>query len=150
MSTISIGWNSGLKLLRGLKVKTLKVKNYRNIHGRKKIGGDELDNTYNGGEAFARGGFGCLFKPALKCQNKENPPNYVSKLSLKNDSEREYNYISSIKKRLESLPENIKSYLSIRNEYFKEKQNENSIKQIDKKEKKEEKKKQFDSFKFLR
>lgn len=96
--------------------KTLKIKKTLNKNRNKnRKGGDGVNSTYEGGEAFARGGFGCLFRPALKCKTSETPPNYVSKLSLKKDAEREYDYISSIKKRLENLPKDVKEYLLLYN-----------------------------------
>jgi hypothetical protein len=35
--------------------------------------------TY-GGKVIASGGYGCIFRPALKCVNKPRPKNEVSKL----------------------------------------------------------------------
>jgi hypothetical protein len=96
--------------------KTLKIrKTFKKNKNTNKKGGDGVNSTYEGGEAFARGGFGCLFRPALKCKTSEPPPNYVSKLSLKEDAEREYDYISNIKKRLENLPKDVKDYLLLYN-----------------------------------
>ena len=30
-----------------------------------------INSIYDGGAAFTKGGFGCLFKPALNCKNSE-------------------------------------------------------------------------------
>ena len=35
-----------------------------------------------GGVAVASGGFGCIFKPALKCKNENTRSNGVSKMSI--------------------------------------------------------------------
>jgi tRNA A-37 threonylcarbamoyl transferase component Bud32 len=89
-----------------------KTKKIRIIKSKKKI-----DSIYDGGAAFTKGGFGCLFKPALKCKNSElnSPPNYVSKLIESKNGKREYMYIYSIKKKLQHLPENIKKYFLLDN-----------------------------------
>lgn len=103
------------------KNRSIKIKKHKQIIGKKvssisKSKMNEIDSgIYKGGEAFARGGFGCLFRPALKCQDQDVPPTYVSKLSLKRDAEREYGYIAAIKKRLEGLPDNIKEFLMLYN-----------------------------------
>ena len=89
------------------KHKTMKHKN----HKIKKA----IASSYNGGAAFAHGGYGCLFKPALKCQDSETPKNYISKLIVKKNAEREYKYISDIKKKIEGLPESIKKYFLLDN-----------------------------------
>ena len=77
----------------------------------------KIDSIYDGGAAFTKGGFGCLFKPALKCKNSElnSPPNYVSKLIESKNGKREYMYIYNIKKKLQHLPENIKKYFLLDN-----------------------------------
>ena len=36
-----------------------------------------------GGKVLSSGGFGCIFKPALKCKQKNRMDNYVSKLMKK-------------------------------------------------------------------
>ena len=43
-----------------------------------------------GGKAIAAGGYGCVFKPALKCKNKDNRTKGVSKLLKKSNAEEEY------------------------------------------------------------
>ena len=76
-----------------------------------------VNSIYDGGAAFVKGGFGCVFKPALNCKDSElnTPLNYVSKLIEAKHGEREYMYIHSIKKRLEHLPANIKKYFLLDN-----------------------------------
>ena len=75
----------------------------------------KLLKLYDGGASFARGGYGCLFKPAIQCENSETPPNYVSKLLENKNATREYEYISRIKQKLEHIPIDIKKYLLIDN-----------------------------------
>ena len=77
----------------------------------------KVSSIYDGGAAFVKGGFGCIFKPALNCKDSElnTPPNYVSKLITARYGKREYMYISNIKKRLEHLPANIKKYFLLDN-----------------------------------
>jgi len=77
----------------------------------------KVNSIYDGGAAFVKGGFGCVFKPALNCKDSElnTPPNYVSKLIVAKHGKREYMYIHNIKKRLEHLPANIKKYFLLDN-----------------------------------
>ena len=84
---------------------------YKNKVRTKKI------STYDGGAAFTKGGFGCVFKPALGCKNSDTPPrpNYVSKLIENSKGKREYMYIYHIKKKLEHLPVSIKRYFLLEN-----------------------------------
>ena len=84
---------------------------------RNKVNTKKIKSTYDGGAAFAKGGFGCIFKPELSCKNSDVPPrpNYVSKLIKKSNGEREYMYIYNVKKKLENLPANIKKYFLLEN-----------------------------------
>jgi len=86
---------------------------------RKKQDMEEADKgeVYDGGAAFAKGGFGCVFKPALSCKKSElnSKPNYVSKLIDSKHAKREYMYIHNIKKKLQHLPQNIKKYFLLEN-----------------------------------
>ena len=76
-----------------------------------------LHSVYDGGSAFVRGGFGCIFKPELKCKDANLPlrKNYISKLIQKKYGKREYNYIYNIKKKISHLPESIKKYFLLEN-----------------------------------
>jgi serine/threonine protein kinase len=56
-----------------------------------------------GGEAIASGGFGCIFKPALKCKTKKSRINGVSKMSIKDNGLQEMQEINNIKQRLKSI-----------------------------------------------
>ena len=76
-----------------------------------------LSSIHDGGAAFVKGGFGCVFKPALNCKMSEvnTNPNYVSKLIGANSAKREYEYITNIKKKLQHLPPNIKKFFLLDN-----------------------------------
>jgi hypothetical protein len=65
----------------------------------------EINLDQNGGNVIASGGFGCIFKPALKCENDTNrPTNKISKLmSIKNATD-EYNQIQKFKSILQTIP----------------------------------------------
>jgi serine/threonine protein kinase len=84
---------------------------------RNKMKTKKIKSTYDGGAAFTKGGFGCIFKPALRCKNSDVAPlpNYVSKLIEKTRGKREYIYVYNIKKKLEHLPANIKRYFLLDN-----------------------------------
>ena len=63
-------------------------------------------NTNKGGKVLASGGFGCVFTPALKCQDasrREN--NKISKLMIDKYALQEYEEINKIKKVLEDIPQ---------------------------------------------
>jgi len=58
-----------------------------------------------GGKAIASGGFGCVFKPALKCQGKPNREiNKISKLMTERHAKEEYEEITNVKKKLDTIP----------------------------------------------
>lgn len=57
-----------------------------------------------GGKAINSGGYGCIFKPALKCAGKSRVRSKVSKLMTTRHSEDEYNFIMKYKKKLEHIP----------------------------------------------
>ena len=62
-------------------------------------------NPFLGGEAIASGGYGCVFKPALRCKNSNHRPSgKISKLMLKKYAEREYQEIQRFQKVLSTLP----------------------------------------------
>jgi hypothetical protein len=69
-----------------------------------------------GGEIIASGGFGCVFKPALKCKNKtiKYKKGQISKLMVKYESEKEYREITRYKKVLSTIP-NYSKYFIIDN-----------------------------------
>ena len=53
-----------------------------------------------GGEVIASGGFGCIFKPALKCKDSKKRKDGVSKMSIKKYSSQEMTEILHIKNKL--------------------------------------------------
>jgi serine/threonine protein kinase len=68
-----------------------------------------------GGAPFIKGGYGCIFRPALKCVGAKSTPNYVSKLIETKYAKREYDYVMEIKKKLSSLGSDIRKYLLLDN-----------------------------------
>ena len=67
-----------------------------------------------GGKAFASGGFGCVFSPALKCENKKREPTKITKLLTTKNAKEEYEDIVRFKPQLSSIP-NYKLYFIIDN-----------------------------------
>jgi hypothetical protein len=78
-------------------------------------------NAYNnevGGEVIDTGGYGCIFRPALKCNKKDinrydkdkgTNRSYITKLMTAENAEKEYNDIVKYKKELSAIP-NYKDY----------------------------------------
>lgn len=64
-----------------------------------------------GGEALTSGGFGCIFKPALKCKSSKKRTNGVSKMSIQKYGKEEISEIQKIKDRLKSIKNYEKYYL---------------------------------------
>ncbi len=56
-----------------------------------------------GSGPFGRGGFGCIFKPALRCKNNNKRTDGVSKLLETKYAEIEYNHVHKIKEQLKHL-----------------------------------------------
>ena len=57
-----------------------------------------------GGKVLASGGFGCVFSPALKCEDtKKREKDGVSKLMTTEHAVEEYEEITSIKTKLDSI-----------------------------------------------
>ena len=77
---------------------------------------NKINNKINrsGGNALTSGGFGCLFKPALKCKNTnfEYDPNLVTKLMTKKHANDEFNQIQTFKSILEHIP-NYQNYFLV-------------------------------------
>ena len=57
---------------------------------------NQMENNLIGGEAIAAGGFGCVFRPALKCEGASNRTSGVSKLLTKQYAKSEYDEIAKI------------------------------------------------------
>lgn len=65
----------------------------------------------NGGEIIDSGGFGCVFKPALKCKGKMRETKKITKLMTKRHTLSEYKEIEKYKKMLKKVPHYEKYYL---------------------------------------
>jgi len=64
-----------------------------------------------GGRAIESGGYGCVFKPALKCKDEEREPNQISKLMLKRNAKTEYDDIVKFLPYLKKIPDYEKYFL---------------------------------------
>ena len=58
----------------------------------------------NGGKVIASGGYGCIFRPALKCKTKKNIPGQITKLMTIKHAESEFKEIEQFKKILNHIP----------------------------------------------
>ena len=67
-------------------------------------------NKY-GGEVIGAGGYGCVFKPALKCVNQKKRTKGISKMSTNYESEKEWNELNRVKKYIEKIPDYKKYFL---------------------------------------
>ena len=69
----------------------------------------------NGGEVIGSGGFGCVFKPSLKCKgqkrSRNKDPKKISKLMTKRHTKEEFKEIEKFKKILSKIPNYDKYYL---------------------------------------
>lgn len=100
---------------KGMRNKNRNKNRNRNKSTRVNINKKYMLNVSEGGAAFVKGGYGCIFKPAISCVGHKPKLNYISKL-LKNDyANREYDYISKINARLHKLPKEVKKYLLLDN-----------------------------------
>ena len=71
--------------------------------------------NYNnkGGKIIAAGGYGCVFRPMLKCAGKSSrDPNKISKLMTEKHAIQEYDKINKIKEKLINIP-NYKDYFLV-------------------------------------
>lgn len=57
------------------------------------------------------GGFGCIYKPALRCKNNNKRYDGISKLQIKKYGLREYKMIKSIEKELKQIPDYTNNYI---------------------------------------
>jgi serine/threonine protein kinase len=65
-----------------------------------------------GGSALASGGFGCVFSPSLKCENKKRDKNKISKLMIEKYAYKEYDEIKIIQSKLKTI-KNYQDYFLI-------------------------------------
>ena len=71
-----------------------------------------MTKKQKGGKIIASGGFGCIFKPALKCENSETrETNKISKLMTIKHANDEYNQIQKFKTVLNAVPNSNKYFL---------------------------------------
>jgi len=64
-----------------------------------------------GGRVIGSGGYGCVFKPALKCRNKDRNESQISKLMLSKNAKTEYNDIVKFLPYLKKIPNYQKYFL---------------------------------------
>jgi serine/threonine protein kinase len=86
-----------------------------------------------GGEALTSGGFGCIFKPALKCKNSKKRTNGVSKMSIEKYGKEEISEIKKIKDRLKSIKNYQKYFLLDTDLCIPDKLTEDDLKNFDEK-----------------
>ena len=72
----------------------------------------KLTSKLTGGKVLDSGGFGCVFKPALKCKNKSRPQGKISKLMASGDTDDEFYEISKYEPILKKIP-NYRNYFII-------------------------------------
>jgi serine/threonine protein kinase len=61
-------------------------------------------STLKGGKVIASGGFGCVFKPAIKCKGQKRNEKYVTKLMKIKYAKSEYKGIQKYKEMLDGIP----------------------------------------------
>jgi len=88
---------------------TKKMIKYKNKRGYKKKRTSRRNK--DGGEALASGGFGCIFKPALKCKGSSERTDGVSKMSVEQHGKQEMDEITKIRNRLKTIKGYDKYYL---------------------------------------
>ena len=77
----------------------------RKIKNKSKSSKNKRTRRRMGGEVIGSGGFGCVFRPALKCKNKtQRKSNMVSKLLTIRHAKKEYAIIRKIKSKLQTIP----------------------------------------------
>jgi serine/threonine protein kinase len=86
-----------------------------NTHANKKINKNNISRKKTrGGKAIDAGSYGCVFKPALKCDDNNKIPyneNNISKLMFKKDGESEIKEIKKIEQYIKNIPNNEKYFL---------------------------------------
>jgi hypothetical protein len=89
----------------------------KDVVGKDVVGKDIVGKDVVGGKALTSGGFGCLFKPALKCKNTLNydklqgTQKMVTKLMTKRHAKDEYMQITKFKSILDHIPNYRKYFL---------------------------------------
>lgn len=93
------------------KYKYSKKKNIKNDKIKNKMKTLKSGRKQNGLGAIAAGGYGCVFRPALKCKNVSNITKGISKLMLTENAEDEYNEIENLKNKLINIKNNEKYFI---------------------------------------
>ena len=65
----------------------------------------------NGGQVIGAGGYGCVFKPALKCEGSNNRTTGISKMLSNSDADTEWKEISNVKNIILKIPNNDRYFL---------------------------------------
>lgn len=65
----------------------------------------------NGGQVIGAGGYGCVFKPALKCEGSNNRTTGISKMLSNKDADTEWKEISNVKNIILKIPNNDRYFL---------------------------------------
>ena len=65
----------------------------------------------NGGQVIGAGGYGCVFKPALKCEGSNNRTTGISKMLSNKDADIEWKEISNVKNIIIKIPNNDRYFL---------------------------------------
>jgi serine/threonine protein kinase len=87
-------------------------KNYRN-KSKGKVSATGVKALATGGKVIASGGYGCVFDPALKCQDAKNrEPNKISKIMTERHAIQEYEEIKKIRDKLDTI-KNYEDYFLI-------------------------------------
>jgi serine/threonine protein kinase len=87
-------------------------KTYR-VNGEHREISKNTTKKYKGGKVIASGGFGCIFKPVLKCKSTtKRETDKISKLMVVKDAKEEYDDIMKFKPELEQIP-NYENYFLI-------------------------------------
>jgi len=82
--------------------KTQKI--HKNKH-KTLIKNKKTSRKLTGGRVIASGGYGCVFKPALKCQGKPRDPSQITKLMTIKHTDQEYAEIVKFKDVLSTIPD---------------------------------------------
>ena len=64
-----------------------------------------------GGQVIGAGGYGCVFKPALKCEGSNNRTTGISKMLSNKDADIEWKEISNVKNIILKIPNNDRYFL---------------------------------------
>lgn len=94
---------------KNIKNKTIPVKNRKTKI--KRMNASKRGRKMNGSGAIAAGGYGCVFRPALKCKGASRRTSGISKLMLSKYAKDEFNEIEKIKKTLVNIKNNEKYFI---------------------------------------